>query len=308
MSEDPYLAARKLRNQLRQLRIAKEMTQRQVAEQLYWSASKVIRIESGSVRVSITDCRALLQLLDAPEHVEREALALAQAARRPSEFERYAHLVAPEFLLFMAQEVRASEIATYQPHVVPGHLQTQEYASEVLANFRGSIDASRISDLLELRTHRQMRLFSRAQPPAMRFMVDESVIRRQVGGPEVMNDQLRHLLELMELPFIDLRVVPFRIGMYRGLRLPFVVLQLDDPAEADLLYLEHTDGGRVVRPVEVHGPDEAGGGRPTDPAAFQEIYAELEALTSRDETAALIGEAMVPFGLRRGAGPHIQET
>ncbi len=147
--EDPVLSRRHLVSTLQQLREAAGLTQRQVAEALEWSMSKVARIESGTVRVSTTDLRALLGLYGATDEAAR-LTAMARLARRRPWFAVYEHARDPGFTAFLGYEGAASEIREFQTLTVPGLLQTEDYATAILeANL-----ASHIEERRELRLKR----------------------------------------------------------------------------------------------------------------------------------------------------------
>jgi hypothetical protein len=185
--------------------------------------------------------------------------------------------------------------------LVPGALQTQPYTESILEYLRGPKNEDRIRAYVELRSLRMKQLLTdNTEGRLLKFLLDESVIRRVIGGHDVMIQQLSRLLEVAQLPFVMLRVVPFHIGMYRSLRVPFVVLEFPSPEQEDLLYLEYPERARVVRPKDVPPGDE----NPTAPSTYLEIFAELENITSEEESRALLESTL--RDLRRQSGDEPQ--
>lgn len=303
-AKDSSVSARQLRNLLKAARIKSGMTQREVAKATYWSASKVIRMESGTVSVSVTDARALVELYGVPEPRRSEIIALAQAAKEKSEWAAYAEFVNPATMQLVASEADAAVLSSFQPVLVPGVLQTEQYTESILRYLRGPKSEERTQAYVELRAQRMERLLRDNGVRQLKFVLDESVIRRCVGGPEVMEHQLRRLLEVSELPFLTLRVVPFELGIYRSIRVPFVVLEFPRPQDEDLLYLEYPQRDEIVRPKDVNPREK----NPTAPSTYLEIFAGLEELTSAEQTQALLLDAVADMQRRRGLPPDPAPT
>ena len=223
---DPVTMRRKLRVELKRLRTARELTQRHVAERLDWSQSKVIRIENGSVAVGVTDLEALLRLygVDDQETID-SMIEMARGSKRLP-FTDYKDVLPPETLRFFAYESSASIIRQVQPLLIPGLLQTEEYARALLSSWGN--EKTRIDQIWAARLERQ-ELLDRADPPEMFFILDEAAVQRPVGGEGVMRHQRARLLELAARPRITIQVVPFEVGAHAGLRGPFVYLEFPEP-------------------------------------------------------------------------------
>ncbi|MFF4059319.1 helix-turn-helix domain-containing protein [Streptomyces sp. NPDC001668] len=279
---DPALQRRKLRDQLRRLRESSGFTQRDVANEMEWSLSKLIRIESGRNGISITDLRALIahyQVTD-PDHVNR-LIAMARAARERPWWDRYRDSADPAFLLSLGYEGAASIIRTFEPVLVPGLLQTEEYALEVL---RLTSPPEQVDMRAELRFERQDRLL-RPDGPQMHFILDETTVSRVVGGPAVMRRQVRRLKELADHPQISLRILPFEAGLYRNFRNSYVLFEFEDPDEDIVLYLERSNDEAIVR----EGIDWAEG---PAPARFLESFFDIEQLARRDGTSDILDRSL----------------
>ena len=237
--EDPAAMRRRLRVELKRLRTAADMTQRGVAAALDWSPSKIIRIESGQVGITVTDLQALLRhygVVD--EGVVRGLIELARGSKKQP-FAEYRDVLTAETIKFFGYESSASRIRQVQPNLVPGLLQTEEYTKALLEGYgRSQADLTRTIDS---RRERQ-EVLDREPPPELRMIVDEAVLRRVVGGVGVMRNQLRRMLEFSARAHVSIQVVPFEAGAYEALRGPFVHLEFPDPSDPDVLYLEYSRG------------------------------------------------------------------
>ncbi|GAA0277865.1 hypothetical protein GCM10009539_77030 [Cryptosporangium japonicum] len=262
------------------------MTQRGVAREMDWSLSKLIRIESGIVNISTNDLRALLRHYGVTEPARiDELVAMARAARRPSDWDIYKDVVSSEFRTYLAHESAATVIRGFESFAVPGLLQTADYARAVMAGAAISLEEDRLQKRLELRLDRQELLLG-SDGPKLFFIVDEAVIRRAVGGPGVMREQLRHLLDLIHSEAATIYVVPFVAGFYPLLRWPTILLEFADPDEPYLLYVERPEGERLTR-EDAHGSDVVG-----SPAAYLDAFFEAENLALDQSTTALIEQAL----------------
>ena len=212
-----------------------------------WSLSKVIRIEAGTVGISANDLKALLgyyKVEDADEVAS--LLALARAGRERPWQSVYRDLVSPRLLQFIEFEAAASIIRNFQPLVVPGLLQTEEYARAMFGQLVGDMPDKRIDSQVEVRIRRQD-LLDRDDSPLLFFILDEAVTRRLVGGKDVMRRQLRRITELAAEPRITVEVVPFSAGVHPGLQGSFVIQEFPDPADDDVLYQESPQGELISR-------------------------------------------------------------
>jgi transcriptional regulator with XRE-family HTH domain len=254
----PVLQRRRVRTELRKARLETGLTQEQVADAMDWSLSKVIRIENGSVAISTNDLKALLRLYK-PIEAERtdELIALARASRERSWWSggAYREVASPALRQLIGYESAASIARSFETLLVPGLLQTEEYARTIITEFEGP---GHLDTLVEIRMRRQD-LLDRADPPLLFFILDEAVVRRQIGGKAVMRQQIRRLLEAADRPNVTIEVVPFSAGAHPGLKGPFVVIEFPDAEDDDVLYLENPQGDLVGRdyPEEVSEHREA---------------------------------------------------
>jgi transcriptional regulator with XRE-family HTH domain len=237
--EDPAAMRRRLRVELRRLRTAADLTQREVAEALDWSPSKIIRIESGQVGITVTDLRALVGHYGLSDASELATLTdLAKGSKRQP-FAEFRDVLSAETVKFHGYESSASRIRQVQPSLVPGIVQTEEYTRALLSGYGRR--AAAIDRVIASRRERQ-ELLEREPAPQLQFILDEAIFWRQVGGPRVMHNQLQWLLELSRLPNIAVQVIPFSAGAYEALRGPFVILEFPVATDPDVVYLEYSRG------------------------------------------------------------------
>jgi len=238
--QDPTVQRRRLRAELRRARDAVGMKQAEVAKVMDWSQSKLIRIESGQVTISSNDLKALLALYGIKDKARVNGLLeLARSGRASSFYDQYATLLKAGFRDYLAYEASASVIRQYDPVLVSGLLQTEEYARAILHDTY-EFDSTAADALWAVRQHRQ-ELHDRDNPPDMLFVVDEAAIRRRVGPSNVMRRQLERLREFSALPHLTLRILPLSRGAHPGMAGNFILLEFADPTLDDLVHLESLD-------------------------------------------------------------------
>jgi transcriptional regulator with XRE-family HTH domain len=228
------------------LREERGISTERVAEEMEWSRARVSRLETGKVLPRTYDVRALLDLYEVTGEQREGLLQLARDARRSTGW-WYSYLdVMPEgFDMFVALESEARSIHTYEPQVIPGLLQTPDYARSVF-EARESDTPEEIERLLAVRMERQA-LLTREAPPEYWVILSEAALRRQVGSPAVMRAQLRHLDEISRRPNVVLLLIPFTQGAHPGMASgPFVMLSFPDPEDADVIRLETLTGGAYM--------------------------------------------------------------
>jgi transcriptional regulator with XRE-family HTH domain len=231
---DPSLNRRRLRIELRKARERAGLTQREAAGALEWSLSKLIRLEAGTVSLSVTDLRALLQLYDVTDpQLVAELEDAARGSKGPSWWAPYSDMVQPSFAQYLGYEGAATSLRLYHPTLISALFQTEDYAMAQLAPRTTPVQARRSA---ELRTTRQERLFDREEGPEVQVVLDEAAIRRVIGGPGVMRRQLDHLKAMSRHPRVTMRVLPFSAGAHYSVAGSFIVLGFKD--DDDLLYLE----------------------------------------------------------------------
>lgn len=231
----PTVRRRRLGWELRQLRQTAGKTIEQVAGALGYSESKVSRIETGLVSATTGDVRAMLELYGVDDRRRQVLVQIAREARQKGWWQSYGDAPAAPLA---GLEVEAASIRSYEPLLVPGLLQTEEYAARVIRTLLPDWPRAKIESWIELRIGRQS-LLTRDDPPTLWTVIDEAALRRPVGGGDAMRGQLKRLAEAAELPAVKLQVLPFEAGEHAGMNGQFTILGFPDPADLDVVYLEH---------------------------------------------------------------------
>ena len=242
---NPSVRRRRLAAELRRLRERAGFTGEQVAERLGWSGSKVSRIETSKLGVKEGDLRLLLELYRVGESRRSDVLALAREPAKPASVENATIAAYPAgYAEFAYAEAEAVSIWNWEPQVVPGLLQTESYAREVM---RGWFTMFRLPPAeLEARVAERMRrqqLLTRDQPPNFSAVIDESVIRRRFGDNTVMRQQLDRLAASSDMADVEVRVLPLE-GYHPIGAGTFIYMQFSQQYDVpfhDVVTLEHLD-------------------------------------------------------------------
>ena len=243
----PVVQRRRLRAELRRARLEAGLTQEQVALAMDWSLSKLIRIENGTVNISTNDLKAILAHYEiTDEKRTAEFLALSRGARERSWWSGYRDVASPRLLQLIEYEAASIITRNFQPLLVPGLLQTEEYARNVYQRLNPQDSEERIESLVEVRMRRQ-ELLSRSDAPLIFFIIDQAVVQREVGGKAAMRRQLSQMIELAAVPNVTIEVVPFGAGAHPGLLGPFQIYEFPDTADDDALWLEGPTGDLLSR-------------------------------------------------------------
>ena len=250
--DSPTIARRRVRLALREARERADLTQHQVAEEMEWSLSKVIRIENGDVSISPNDLRPLLAYLGIKDRaVVASMIADARIARTR---QRQAWYQAAEFREHLTDELRklteyeteAAEIRYYSIYYIPGPLQTTAYATALMGRYEDELTEEQRRWRVEARTQRRQTLLARTGVQIL-LMVDESVLRRTIGGPRVFAEQLRDLQKHAEDGSIRIRMVPFSLDAPVTNNASFDLLLL---SEGEVLYRETGLGDELIEDRE----------------------------------------------------------
>ncbi|MEU4168998.1 helix-turn-helix transcriptional regulator [Streptomyces sp. NPDC026665] len=253
LSENPMFLRQRLRDRLKKAREAAGLTQQQVADTFGWSPSKVIRIENGKIGVSVTDAMALASRYEIDNDEQQELVELARAARQPSWYAPYKEVMTPALEAYIAYEESATIVRNYERNVVPGLLQTEEYARALLQSLQEESDDAAASTgagqrhlelRVDLRMKRQKALES--EDSQFFFILDEAVLRRVVGGETVMRQQYETLLRLNTLPNVTVLYVPFTVGPYPLFRSPYQIFEFGSSDDDLVAYLESPSGEALL--------------------------------------------------------------
>ncbi|AWW40866.1 XRE family transcriptional regulator [Streptomyces sp. AS58] len=283
MQHGPAVRRRKLGAELRTLRARAGLTSGDAARLVGWHQSKVSRIETGASGVKPADVRLLLDAYGVTDPQLRELLLMLAgtggAHGRDHWWHAYRGVLPPTYRDFISLESQASAMRTLETSVVPGLLQTPEYARAVTRAAVEGLDEDRLDALVEVRLARQDVL--RAQRPlVLSAVLDEAVLHREVGGPEVMARQLERLVEAARLPQVRLQVLPFAAGAHIGITGPFVIFSFPRTSDLDVVVLDHLTSSLYLE-------------RKEDVEAYTEAFNALRvrALSPEDSLDHLAGTA-----------------
>jgi len=244
----PTLRAQWLGQSLRELRESNGMTLQRAGEFLQRNASTVSRFESGEYPIRRPDLMALLDLYGVAERPKRDGLLrLSEDVWQKGWWDGHEDFEQP-FVDFVWLESRATTIRVFDTNLVPGLLQTREYAEAVITAADWDAGPEHIDRWVQVRLDRQA-VLRREAPPRFTVIIDEFVLRREVGGPDVLADQLAHLLTCMELPQLDLRVLPSSVGAHASPSGGFRVFTIAEP-DMDVGYAETVGGAVYVEPPD----------------------------------------------------------
>lgn len=242
MAASPTVRRRRLAAELRRLREAANLTHQQVADRLGigFSRAKISHIEMARVAARPIDVKAMLELYGVTGSAADQLIALAKDAKQKGWWDSFASVMPDSFRTYVGLESAANSIRTFQPQLIPGLLQTREYAHALAI----TEPAHRTEDVLrwvELRMTRQEVLF-RPDPLHLWAIIDEGVLHRLVGGRKLMNAQLLHLLATAEEPHVTIQVLAFEAGAHPAIDGSFSVLGFPEASDPDVVYLAMQTG------------------------------------------------------------------
>ncbi|CRK59618.1 Putative DNA-binding protein [Alloactinosynnema sp. L-07] len=240
-----------LAHELLRLRTAAGLDRKEVAEQLHCTTQKIGHLETGTVPPKTLELeKVLLPLFGVPQDRWPFYLQAARDARKKGWWEGYAPTQPDWFSLYVGLEQGASEIHTWQPMLVHGLLQTGEYARAVMQGGTSELSEDAIDRRVEARLARQA-ILADNDPPRLWLVLGEAALHSNVGGPDVMRAQLRHLLAVAKYPRVTIQVLPGDVGAHPGTQGAFAIM--DFPAENDpgLAYIEHRGGALYLEDQRV---------------------------------------------------------
>ena len=252
----PTLRRRELGALLRRLRTEQELTVEQVAERLLCSPSKVSRMETGQRGATLRDVRDLCEIYGV---TDKNRIAHLMDLAREGKQQGWWQSHDLDYATYVGLEEAAVALSYYQSSIVPGILQTRGYARAMHEGGWQEYPPGRIDEHVDVRMRRQ-RLLTRDPPLQVAVVLDEAVLHREVGGPAVMAEQLRHLAEVAKLPSVSIQVIPFSAGAHPAMDSMFDILEFDSSAPSVVyveglmgwLYIERApDISRYVRVFEL---------------------------------------------------------
>ncbi|WP_225831423.1 helix-turn-helix transcriptional regulator [Streptomyces sp. NK08204] len=231
-----------LGRRLLDLRERAGLKREEAARVLRVAPATVRRMEMAEVALKIPYLQLLLKAYGIPEDEAELFVQIAEEANKPGWWQRFHDILPGWFSMYVSLEGAASLIRSYEPHFVPGLLQTEDYARGVLMSGAiGQTSPDEIERHVALRMQRQ-ELLTRSDAPRFWVVMDETALRRPVGGPEVMRAQIDKLLEAVKLPHVTLQVAPFTNGPHPGTYGPFVLFRFAMPELPDMVYSEYLTG------------------------------------------------------------------
>jgi len=244
----PRPQARALAAGLRDARAKAALPMQWVADQLGWSQSTISRMEAGKRPVTPEEVATLLATYRVTGEARDRLIAMARDASRPSWLETLRHEGLPQQSVMLAQYEAEATRLVYFDLLVTGLLQTRAYTNAVMR--AGVVAPSDIEPRVNLRMQRQ-RVLDGPNAPRLLSILDEAALRRMMGGPRVMIEQLEHLMEMSERPNVELRVIPFDHGGHAGVTTSFGLLEFG--AANPLVHIEHSGASGILdQPDHVH--------------------------------------------------------
>ena len=241
----PTVRRKRLTVELRRLREQAGLTCEDVGQRLECSGTRISRMETGRIGARPGDVRELLEIYGVTGAAADSLVQLARDARRKGWWHAYGRVLPPWFEAYVGLESDAARLHDFQPSVVPGLLQTQDYARAILRDAPYADYGEDIDQQLALRMRRQA-VLDQPRPPQVRMVLGESVLWMQVGGPAVLRAQLLRLAELAARPDFSLQILPLRTAAHAQPAGPFTLLEFADPADPTVVYLEHLTGSLLL--------------------------------------------------------------
>jgi transcriptional regulator with XRE-family HTH domain len=245
----PTIRRRRLGVELRRHREAMGVTIDVVADRLGCSTSKVSRIETGHTSVTPSDVQNILDIYGVAESIKAELVQIAREARQKGWWHPYSAVLTGAYV---GLETAARSIRSYEQQVVPGLLQSEEYAIAMIRAARLDYPAEEIARRVRVRMERQA-LLIQDDPIDLRVVLDEAVLSRPVGGDAVMRDQLARLADAARLPNVTLQILPFEAGAHAGMDGTFVILEFEEEGDADVVFIDNATGGLFLEKAEELG-------------------------------------------------------
>jgi transcriptional regulator with XRE-family HTH domain len=240
----PTLRRRKLVKELIAARQAVGMNASQLAAEIDLKPSAVSKIEKGTQGLTVRNIKAYARVTGLSKAKTDELLLLAANDDTYDDWLVEFREDMPDwFALYPELEQDAVQIWTYSSELVEGLFQTPDYAEAIVRAGLPEISAEDLERSVQLRKRRQS-LLRRENPPRLRLVLNEAVVRRQVGGEAVMAEQMRHLVSLSELDHVTIQLLPFSAGAHPGMKSGFTLLRFPEGFDdMDCVYLENNNGG-----------------------------------------------------------------
>ncbi|WP_242887480.1 helix-turn-helix domain-containing protein [Actinomadura litoris] len=249
-AQRPTMRSRKLGQRLRAIREERGLTLQQAARVLNRTPSSLSKLETGKRGIRRPALENMLDRYEFTDPEQRDAI-FDLARRAPSIkgwWHRYEGKLAPSMLDYISLEAEARSIRSFQLHLVPGLMQSDDYARAVIASGISQEEEPDVDGLTEIRLHRQ-KILLKERAPRLWAIVSEGALRQQFGGPQVLKGQLKHLIELSRLPNVVFQALPFAVGAHAGVNGSFTTLTTN---ELSVVLVENlTSGWYLENPDDI---------------------------------------------------------
>lgn len=274
----PTIRERRLASELKRLReTSTSLTLEEAADQLGWNKAKLSRVENAIRRVTAAEVQEILALygVEGPRH---DALvSFARTARQRGWWDAYAKNLPADYATYIGLEAEAEWLSTYTLGLIPGLVQTEAYAQQVImSTLKRFASPHGIDRRVEARMERQRAWLERAEPARLWSILDEAALGRVIGSPEVMKNQYRRIIELADLSNVMFQVMPVTAGAHPGVIGTFTIMGFPNRFTPDVVYVENMTSALYIEDdEEVH----------TYSLAFEQMQAM--ALSPEDSLAML---------------------
>jgi transcriptional regulator with XRE-family HTH domain len=246
----PTARHRRLIVDLKRLREERGLSRETVAELIGSSETSIFRYEKGDTRPQPAVVAAMLDVYEVTGSERDELLLMARDARKRGWWHQHRQSLKPGFDSYIGLEAAASVVRTFEAQTVPGLLQTAGYARAVIEATSLSIVPTEVEEKLSVRLSRQDLITRSTGRTQLMAVLDEAVLRRQVGGSETMREQVLHLIAMAGRPNVVIHVLPFVVGAHVAMEGPFWLLSFPEPGDSDLVYLEQATSGLMPEEPE----------------------------------------------------------
>jgi transcriptional regulator with XRE-family HTH domain len=242
----PTIRRRRLGAELRRRRDAAGVTIEGVAERLECSASKISRIETGHTTATPRDVRDMLEIYGVVGSEADELVQISREARQKGWWHPYSAVLTSAYV---GLEAAAHSVRCYEQQVVPGLLQTEDYARAMIRAARPDVSAEEVERRVRVRLGRQS-LLNQDDGVDLWVVLDEAVVSRPVGGDAVMRVQLERLVAAADTPNVTIQVLPFEVGAHAGMDGTFAILDFPEPSDPEVVFAENATGGLFLEKAD----------------------------------------------------------
>ncbi|NGN68464.1 helix-turn-helix domain-containing protein [Streptomyces sp. A7024] len=285
---NPTVRRRRLGQELRRLRELKGMTAEEVAERLLVSQSKISRLENGRRSISQRDVRDLCGVYEVEDRrVVDSLMQMAKDSRQQGWWHAFGDM---PYSVYIGLETDATSLRIYESLIVPGLLQTRDYAEAVIAGALPEISQADVDKRVQVRMRRQERIQGSDGEPPLRLwtVIDESALHRKVGNDAIMREQLDHLIEVSQYPHVTVQVMPFGVGAHPGVTGQYAILEFPEATDSSVVYLEGVTSDLYLE-------------KPNDVQSYSMMYEHLRAQAlNAEETRKMISEQAKKYARQSG--------